>query len=103
MTAAFLAGAVVRRARVANFFDFLRGAARRAEAEARRAEPDARRVVFAFARLRGAAFRTDLGRCRMAALLVRRADFRVRAFALRFAITGVLSGAHGPGLGPERP
>ena len=92
----------MRRARAADFFDFLRAAPRRAEADARPAVPDGRRVVFAFARVRGAGFRTDLGRFRMTALLVRRADFRVRAFALRFAITGVLSGAPGPGLGPEQ-
>jgi hypothetical protein len=101
--AAFLAGTLLRRARGVDFFVFLPVVRRRADAEARRADADARRAVFAFARLRGAAFRPDLGRFRSAALLVRRADFRVRALALRFAITGVLSRAHGPGLGPECP
>ena len=103
MAAAFLAGPLMRRGRAADLLAFLPVVARLTEAEVRRPEADARREVFAFARLRGAALRADLVRFPRATLLVRRADFRVPAFALRFAITGVLSGARGPGLGLERP
>ena len=90
------------------FFTALRreaAAARREGADTRRAEaePRARARAFAFAALPAATFLRGPGR---GFLLLRRAAFRVPAIALRFAIvrfatlrfaiTGVLSGAHEP-------